>query len=201
MSEQTEEIRIYRLELVSFFWNFLLLMTLFFGLILLGLLVNYFFLILFAVFFLGITFFEKNAFLVKRKRTIELHAEYLKIIETNRVIRFQDVKWFRVDALNSPMINFLLREKGKLFPTHFATLKTAASYQSWVGFKKTTIRRIRKVNPDCPPWSATWQGRIFQKIMMVLIAIAVGIFIWEFPYVTILVAAFILYTIIKIFRK
>ena len=202
MKERPAETRTYTLELVPVFWNFMALLAIIIGLMILGVGVSLLFLIPFGLFFLGITFYPEKAIILKRRRTILLFSDHLKIVETNKKIAFEKVVWFRVDtSARSPVINFLLKEKGRLLPTSFASFEKSEFFQNWVGFKTTSILRIKRTNPDSLPYFETRRGKLVNKVLWILVALLFSTMFYKHPGLMLGIILILVMTIIWILKE
>ncbi len=202
MKERPAETRTYTLELVPIFWNFIALLTIIIGLMILCVGVSLLFLIPFGLFFLGITFYPEKAIILKRRRTIQLFSDYLKIVETNKKIAFEKIIWFRVDKnARSPVINFFLKEEGVLFPASFASFEKSEFFQNWVGFKTTSIRRIKRTNPDSLPYFETKRGKLVNKVLWILVALLFSTMFYKHPWLMFGILLVLVTTIIWILKE
>ena len=202
MNKQKHKTRTYKLELIPVFWNFLMLLLIFFGFFLLAIYVHYLFVIPLGIYLLLIGIVQEKFIFLKRKRTIKLHQGYLEIVETKQKIDFHKVVWFRVDQhFRTPIINFLLKEKGKFWTTSFAIVDGSSTYQTWKGFKNTSIRRIKQTNPNSLVYWETLQGKIVKTIDYGLFVCMMLIVVYKHPFLMIGLTVFLVGLVYWIFKK
>lgn len=202
MNKKKLKTRTYKLELVPVFWNFLILLSIFFGLFILAIYIHYLFVIPLGIYLLLIGIVQEKFIFLKRKRTVQLYQGHLEIIETKQKIDFHKVVWFRVDHhFRTPIINFLLKEKGKFWTTSFAIVDGSSTYQSWKGFKNTSIRRIKQTNPDSLVYWETLQGKIVKTIGFGLFVCMMLIAVYEHPFLLIGLTIFLVGLVYSVFKK
>jgi len=200
------ETRTYELETVAGFWNFLLMVTLYVGLLVAAILIHKLFLVLWVLAVLLIISKPEKILIFRKRKTIKLFTDYLEILATKERIYFENIIWYNDQDswwfnASRPTSYFSVKEKNKLFSKGFKVVRGGSYYQNFEGFKKSTIKRIYQINPESIEWINTWQGKLSTVLFWILALLSIGIFIYESPYLFLGILAILIFLVINIFRQ
>lgn len=197
------ETRTYELDIVAGFWNVLLMVALYVGLLAAAILIHKLFLILWVLAVLLIISKPEKIIVFRKRKTIKLFTNYLEIIATKERIYFENIMWYNDQDswwfnASRPTSYFSVKEKDKLFSKGFKVIRGGNYYQNFEGFKKSTINRIHQINPESIEWIQTWQGKLSRVLFWTLALLSMGIFIYESPYLFLGLLVVLIFMIIKI---
>ena len=200
------ETRTYKLETVSGFWNFLIMVVVYFGLLAASILIHKLFLVLWVLAVLLILGKPESILIFRKRRTIKLYADSLEIIETKKRIYFENIIWYNDQDSwwynsNMPTSYFSVKEKNKLFSKGFKIVRGGTYFQNFEGFKRSTINRIHQINPESIEWIKTRQGKVSRVLFWTLGLLSIGIFIYESPYLFLGILTILIFLVVNILRN
>jgi len=78
------------------------------------------------------------------RRAIELKSDGFYIRETQQVVSWEAIQWYRVDENSVLVEDFVVKIKG-LWPLHFRVRPKGRSYAEWQAFKNKVISSVERL--------------------------------------------------------